>query len=64
VHNVSDVRQTEVHTAEPVVPSPSHLESETAIARLKKYKSPDSDKILEQLIQAGGEILVCNPQTS
>jgi hypothetical protein len=26
VHNVSDVRQIEVHTAEPLVPSPSHLE--------------------------------------
>jgi hypothetical protein len=25
VHNVSDVRQTEVHTAEPLVPDPSHL---------------------------------------
>jgi hypothetical protein len=24
VHNVSDVRQIEVHTAEPLVPGPSH----------------------------------------
>jgi hypothetical protein len=31
VHNVSDVRQIEVHMAEPLVPSPSHLEVETAI---------------------------------
>jgi hypothetical protein len=40
VHNVSDVRQIEVHTAEPLVPRPSRLEFEIAIANLKKYKSP------------------------
>jgi hypothetical protein len=34
VHNVSDVRQIEVHTAEPLVPGPSHLEVEIAIAKL------------------------------
>jgi hypothetical protein len=45
VHNVNDVRQTEVHTAEPLVPGPSCLEVETAIAKLKKYKSPGSDQI-------------------
>jgi hypothetical protein len=38
VHNVSDVRQIEVHTAEPLVPSLSRLEVEIAIAKLKKYK--------------------------
>jgi hypothetical protein len=43
VHNVSDVRQIEVHTAEPLVLGPSHLEVEIAIAKLKKYKSPGSD---------------------
>jgi hypothetical protein len=32
VHNVSDVRHIEVHTAEPLVPGPSHLEAEIAIA--------------------------------
>jgi hypothetical protein len=35
VHNVSDVRQIEVHTAEPLVPDPSRLEVEIAIATLK-----------------------------
>jgi hypothetical protein len=53
VHNVSDVRQIEVHTAEPFVPGPSHLEVETAIAKLKKYKSPSSLEIPAELIQAG-----------
>jgi hypothetical protein len=39
VHNVSDVRQIEVRTAEPLVFGPSHLEVEIAIAELKKDKS-------------------------
>jgi hypothetical protein len=58
VHNISDVRQTEIHTSESSVPGPSHLEVETAIAKLKKYKSPGSDQILAELYQAGGETLV------
>jgi hypothetical protein len=33
VHNVSDVRQIEVHTAEPLVPGPIRLEVEIAIAK-------------------------------
>jgi hypothetical protein len=53
VHNVSDVRQTEVHAAEPLVPGPICLEVETAIAKLKKYKSPGTDLIL-----AGGKMLL------
>jgi hypothetical protein len=31
---------------------------EIAIANLKKYKSPGSDQIPAELIQAGGEILM------
>jgi hypothetical protein len=58
VPNVSDARQIEVHTAEPLVPGPSRLEVEIAIAKLKKYKSPGSDQIAAELIQAGGEILL------
>jgi hypothetical protein len=59
VHNVRDVRQIiQVHKAEPLVPGPSRLEVETAIAKLKKYKSPSSDEILAELIQAGGEMLL------
>jgi hypothetical protein len=45
----------EIHTAEPLVPGPSHLEVEIAIAKLKKYKSLVSDQILAELYQAGGE---------
>jgi hypothetical protein len=58
VQNISDVRQIEVHTAEPLVPGPSRLEVENAIAKLKKYKSPGSDQIPVELFQAGGEILL------
>jgi hypothetical protein len=58
VLNVSDVRQIEVHTAEPFVPGPSRLEVESAIAKFRKYKSPGSDQIPAELIQAGGEILL------
>jgi hypothetical protein len=43
VHNVSDVKQIEVHMAKPLVPGPSRFEIEIAIAKLKRYKSPDSD---------------------
>jgi hypothetical protein len=36
VHKVSDVRQMEIHTANPLVPEPSSFEAETAVAKLKK----------------------------
>jgi hypothetical protein len=58
VHNVSDVRQIEEHMAIPLGTGPSRLEVEIAIAKLKKYKSPGSDQILAELIQAGGEMLL------
>jgi hypothetical protein len=58
VHNVSGVRRIEVHTAEPQVPGLSCLEVEIAIAELKKYKSPGSDQILAELLQAEGEALL------
>jgi hypothetical protein len=58
VHNVNDIRQIEIHVAEPLVPGPSHLKVEISIANLKKYKSPGSDQILAELIQAGGELLL------
>jgi hypothetical protein len=46
VHRVSDVRQIEIHTAEPLVPDPSPFKVEIAIAKLKMYKSPGSDQLL------------------
>jgi hypothetical protein len=58
VHNVSDVRQIEVHTAEPLVHGPRHLEVEIVIAQLKKYKSPGSEHIPAELIQTRGKMLL------
>jgi hypothetical protein len=58
VHNVSDVRQIEIRTAEPIVPGHSHHEVEISIATRKKYKCPGSDEIPAELYQAGGETLV------
>jgi hypothetical protein len=58
VHNVSDVRQIEVHWAEPLVPGPSHLEVEIATAKLKKYKWPGSDQIPGEFIQQEARSLV------
>jgi tellurite resistance-related uncharacterized protein len=58
VHNVSDVKQIEIHTAEPLVHGPSHLEVKISIAKLKMYKSLGSNKILVELCQAGVESLV------
>jgi hypothetical protein len=57
IHRVSDVRQIEIHAAEPLVHEPSPFEVEKAIAKLKKYKLPGSDQILAELIQAVGETL-------
>jgi hypothetical protein len=44
-HRVSDVRQKEIHTSEPLVPDPSPFEAAVAIANLKKiYNLPGSDE--------------------
>jgi hypothetical protein len=58
MYRVSDVRQTGIHTNELLLPDPSPFEVEIATAKLKKYKSPGSDQILAELIQAGGETLL------
>ena len=50
----NDVRQKEIHTAEPLVPQPSAFEVEMATEKIKRHKSPDSDQIPAELIKAGG----------
>jgi hypothetical protein len=35
VHGVNDIRQTETHMAEPIVPEPRAYEDEMAIEKLK-----------------------------
>jgi hypothetical protein len=57
VRGVSEVRQAEIHTAEPLVPEPSALEVELAIEKLKSHKSPGTDQIPAELIKAGGRTI-------
>jgi hypothetical protein len=57
IHGVNDVRQIEVHTAEPLVPEPSAFEVEMAIEKLKRHKSPGIDQIPAELIKARSSIL-------
>jgi len=59
VYEVNDVRQTEIHTAEPLVPEPSASEFELAIEKLKSHKSPGTDQIPAELIKAGGKTIHC-----
>jgi hypothetical protein len=59
VHEDNDVKQTEIHTAEPLVPEPSVFEVEMVIEKLKRYKSPGIDQIPSELIKAGG-IKICS----
>jgi hypothetical protein len=57
VHGVNDVRQTEIHTAEPLVLEPSASEVEMAIEKLKRHKSPGIDQIPAELFKAGGRTI-------
>jgi len=43
IHEVNDVRQTQIHTPEPLVPEPNASEFELAIENLKGHKSPGID---------------------
>jgi hypothetical protein len=36
IYGVSEARQTEIHTVEPIVPEPSAFEFEMAFGKLKK----------------------------
>ena len=54
IHGVNDVRQVEIHTAEPLVPEPSVFEIELAIEKLRSHKSPGIDQIPAEFIKAGG----------
>jgi len=46
--------QTEIHTAEPLVPELSALYVELAIEKLKSHKSPGIDQTPAEMIKAGG----------
>ena len=55
MHGFNEVRQTEIHTAKPLVPKPSAFEVELAIEKLKIHKSPGTDQIPAELIKEGVE---------
>ena len=57
VHGVNDVRQTEIHTAEPLVPEPSAFDVKMAVEKLKIYKSASIDQISVELIKAEGRTI-------
>jgi hypothetical protein len=57
VHGVHDVKQMDIHTAEPLIPEPRLVEVETAIGKLKSYKYLGTDQNPAKLIKAGGETL-------
>ena len=57
VHGVSDVRQTEIHTAVPLVPEPSASEVEMATEEIKRHKSPGTDQIPAELFKAGSRTI-------
>jgi hypothetical protein len=52
-HDVHDVRQMDIPTAELLVPEPSLIEVKIAIGELKNYKTPGTDQIPTELIKAG-----------
>jgi len=54
VLGVNDVRQTEIHTAGPLVPELSASEFEMAIEKLKRNKSSGTDHIPAELMKTGG----------
>ena len=55
---VNDVRQTEMHTAIPLVPDPSAFEIEMAIEKIKRQKSPGTNRIPAVLINLQAPCIV------
>ena len=53
-YGVSDVRQIEIHTAEPLVPGPGAFEVEMTTDKIKRHKSQGTHQIRAELIKAGG----------
>jgi hypothetical protein len=58
VHGLSGIKQTKLYAPEPSVPKSKTSEVEIATAKLKKYKSPGSDAIPAEVIQAAGKTLI------
>jgi hypothetical protein len=50
VHGVNDVRQTEIHTTELLVPEPSAFGVELTIEKINSHRSLGIDQISAELI--------------
>jgi len=57
IHGVNDVRQTELHTAEPLVLEPSAVDFDLVIQNLKVTNHRRIDQIQAELIKAGGRAI-------
>jgi hypothetical protein len=57
IHSVHNVQHTEIYTAGPLIHEPSPFKTETATAKLKRYKTLGTNQILEEVIQGGGKTL-------
>ena len=54
---VCDVRQTEIHKAEPLVLEPSAFEFQMAIEKLKRRISPGIHQIRAEFMKSGGRTI-------
>jgi hypothetical protein len=59
VHGVSNVGQTEIHTAEPLVNELSAFQFGMVIEKLKRHKSQLTAPMPAELIKAGGATIRC-----
>jgi len=50
---MNDVRQTEINTAETLMPVPNAFKVQKAIEKLKRHKTQGIDQIPAELIKAG-----------
>jgi len=53
IHGISEVRQTEIHTAEPIAPEPCVFEFEMSIENIKGHKSTGVDQVPTESIKEG-----------
>jgi len=56
VYGPNNIWQTEMHIAGSLVSEPSFFDVEIAAEKLRRYKSPDTEKIPAELMQAVGKM--------
>jgi len=57
IHGVSDIRPTEIHTAEPLAPEPSAFEFKMVTEKLKRHKLPGIDQIPAEFVKSGARTI-------